>query len=100
MHNPNLKLLRANETESRETGKILAEKVNCSQGPVTVMLPLKGISQYDRPGGPLEDQKADQALFDSIKETLRPDIRLLEFDMHINDAVFAEKVAGELMKLY
>ena len=100
MHNPNLKLLRANAAESREAGKILAEKVNASKGPVLVMLPLLGISQYDSPGGPLEDPEADKALFSSIKEHLRPDIPLEEVPLHINDPKFAELAAKKLMALY
>lgn len=99
MHNPNLKLLRANKEESERAGRILAEKVNASKGPVCVLLPKKGISQYDSPGGPLEDRQADERLFAAIKETLRPDIRLLEYDLHINDPQFAEAVAEELIKM-
>ena len=100
MHNPNLKLLRANEEESREAASVLAEKINRSAGPVTVILPLRGISQYDSPGGPLEDQDADQALFAVLEEKLRPGIRLLKYDMHINDPEFAGIVAEEVMKIY
>ena len=100
MHNPNLKLLRANASESRKAGKILAEKVNASKGPVLVMLPLLGISQYDSPGGPLEDPEADKALFSSIKEHLRPDIPLEEVPLHINDPKFAQLAAKKLMALY
>ncbi|MCI8454502.1 MAG: UPF0261 family protein, partial [Lachnospiraceae bacterium] len=100
MHNPNLKLLRANGEESETAGRILAEKVNASKGPVAVLLPKKGISQYDSPGGPLEDREADERLFASLKKTLRPDIRLLEYDLHINAPQFAEAVAEELIKIY
>lgn len=99
MHNPNLKLLRADREESREAGKILAEKINGSKGPVAVMIPLLGISQYDSPGGPLEDRDADRALFSAIKEYLRPDIRLIEHDMHINSPEFAEAVGRELINM-
>ncbi len=99
MHNPNLKLLRANAEESREAGRILAEKVNASEGPVKVIFPLRGISLYDRPGGPLEDREADQALFASIRENLRRDIPIEEYDLHINDREFAEHIAEELLSM-
>lgn len=100
MHNPNLKLLRANAEESRVAGKILAEKVNASKGPVVVLIPKKGISQYDSPGGPLEDRDADEALFSSIKEHLNPEISVEEFEFHINDPEFARIVAERLMELH
>lgn len=100
MHNPNVKLIRTNGDESEEAGQILAEKLNRSIGPVTVLLPLKGISQYDSPGGPLEDNDADKRLFEAIKKNLRPDIRRIECDLHINDEAFAERIAEELIKIY
>ena len=100
MHNPNLKLLRADARESAQAGKILAGKLNRSAGPVTVLLPKRGISQYDSPGGPLEDPQADEALFSALKEWLRPDIPLIECDLHINDPAFAQRIAEELMKIY
>lgn len=100
MHNPNLKLLRANAQESREAGRILAKKLNRSTGPVRVLLPKRGISQYSSPGGPLEDPQADEALFTALKEALRPDISVTEYDLSINDPAFADLVADELMKIY
>ena len=100
MHNPNLKLLRANAEESALAGQILAEKVNRSAGPVCVLLPLRGISLYDRQDGPMPDPEADAALFKAIRENLRDDIPCREYDLHINDPEFAEHVAEALKKIY
>jgi len=100
MHNPNLKLLRADAQESREIALILAKKLNRSRGPVTVLLPKRGVSQYSCPGGPLEDREADQVLFETLKEMLRSDFHLIESESHINDPEFGELVAHELMKIY
>lgn len=100
MHNPNLFLLRTNAQECKEIGKILADKINAATGPVKVLIPKEGISQYSSPGGPLVDTEADEALFTAIKDNLRKDIPLIELDMSINDQGFAEVIAEELMKLY
>ena len=77
-HNPNVTLMRTNVEENRRLGGILARKLNQSTGPVTVLLPLQGLSMIDAPGGPFWWPEADQALFGSIKSELRPDIPLIE----------------------
>ena len=51
-HNPNVTLMRTTPEECAQLGQILAEKLNLSTGPVTVLIPLKGISVIAAPGGP------------------------------------------------
>src|SRR4030095_3395522 len=43
-HNPQVMLMRTTADECAELGKILADKVNMSKGPVTVLIPRKAIS--------------------------------------------------------
>jgi uncharacterized protein (UPF0261 family) len=43
-HNPNVTLMRTTPDECARLGEILAEKLNASTGPVTVLIPLRGIS--------------------------------------------------------
>ena len=45
-HNPQVTLMRTTPEECAGLGKILAEKVNLSKGPVTVLLPKKAISVH------------------------------------------------------
>ena len=66
-HNPNITLMRTTPDECRRLGEILAEKLNLSTGPVTVLIPLKGLSVIDAPGGPFWWPEANQALFDALK---------------------------------
>ena len=100
MHNPNLKLLRAGAKEEAEIGRILAEKINRSVGPVKVLIPLKGFSLYSRPDGPIPDPEADAALVKSLTENLRADIPVIRMDCNINEEPFARYIAEELLKLY
>jgi uncharacterized protein (UPF0261 family) len=97
--NPNVTLMRTDVAENRELGRIFAEKVSQSSGPVTVLLPLGGVSQLDSAGGPFFAPAADEALFAAIKEGLRADIRVIELPANINDPVFAETAAAELLRL-
>ena len=97
-HNPNITLMRTTPEENRELGRILAEKLNLSVGPVTVLIPTKGLSVIDSPGGPFWWPEANQALFDALKEDLRDDIPVIEMDANINDAAFAKACAETLLE--
>ena len=90
--------MRTTPEECAELGKILAQKVNQSKGPVTVLIPKKAISVISAPGQKFHDPVADKALFDAIKSNLRKDIEAIEMDCAINDAVFAEACANALLK--
>lgn len=96
-HNPQVTLMRTNAEECAELGRILAEKVNLSTGPVTVLLPKKAISVISAAGQPFHDPAADAALFDAIKTHLRKDIPVIELDNAINDHAFAERCAETLL---
>jgi uncharacterized protein (UPF0261 family) len=97
-HNPNVTLMRTDVEENRRLGRILADKLNLSHGPVTVVLPLKGVSMIDSPGGPFWWPEADQALFDELKKNLRREIPVIEVNGNINDAEFAERCAMTLLE--
>ncbi len=96
-HNPQVTLMRTNAGECAQLGRILAEKVNLSTGPVTVLLPKTAISVISAPGQPFHDPDADAALFDAIKSGLRRDIPVVELDCTINDPAFAEACAKALL---
>ena len=98
-HNPQVTLMRTTPAEAAEIGKVIAEKLNASIGPVTVMLPLKAISVISAIGQAFHDAAADEALFSAIKSTLRKDIPVKELALEINDEAFAEAAAKELLGL-
>lgn len=97
-HNPQVTLMRTTPEECAKLGVILAEKLNLSTGPVTVLLPLRGGSMISAPGGPCHDPEADAALYASLKAALRSDIQVTELDCAINDPVFAEVCARTLLR--
>ncbi len=98
-HNPSVTLMRTTAVENQELGRIFAEKLNLSRGPVAVYLPLGGISVISAPGGPFHSPEADKALFDAIKARLRSDISVYEIDADINDGAFARAMAEGLMEM-
>jgi uncharacterized protein (UPF0261 family) len=97
-HNPQVTLMRTTADECAELGRILAEKLNRSTGPVTVLLPLRGGSVISAPGGPFHDANADRALYAALKKALRPNLPVMEVDCVINDAIFAKACAEALLR--
>lgn len=89
--------MRTTPDENAQLGKIIAEKLNLSTGPVTVLLPLCGGSVVSAPGGPFHDAAADAALFSALKAGLRKDIPVRELDCNVNDPQFAEACANALL---
>lgn len=97
--NPNVTLLRTNVEENTRMGEMLAAAANLATAPVAVLLPLKGVSMLDSPGGRFWDPGADQACYDAIKRNLRPGIPVYELEHNINDPEFSEAVAQTLLDM-
>jgi uncharacterized protein (UPF0261 family) len=97
VHNSSVTLMRTTVEECAEIGRTTAIRLNDASGPVTVLVPLQGVSAIDRAGGPFYSQEALNAYRVALKAALRPSIRLVELDAHINDESFARAAAGLLI---
>ncbi len=97
-HNPQVTLMRTTPEECAQLGRILAEKLNGSKGPVSVLIPRQAISAISAPGQKFYDPAADQALFDALKAGLRRGIEVIEMDCAINDPAFAQACAKALLR--
>jgi uncharacterized protein (UPF0261 family) len=97
--NPNVTLLRTNIDENIQMGKMIAHAANESLGPVTILLPLKGVSMLDSLNNEFWDPEADAACFNAIKVNVKPTVRVIEMDCNINDPEFADKASQLLLQL-
>lgn len=97
VHNPQVTLMRTTAEECERLGRMLAERINASTGPVTVLLPLRGISMISSFGGPFHDAEADAILFTTLCNGLRKGIRVRDLDCEINSVEFAAACAEELL---
>jgi uncharacterized protein (UPF0261 family) len=97
-HNPQVTLMRTTPEECAQLGRLIADKLNPSKGPLTVLIPRKAISVISAPGQKFHDPSADKALFDALKTNLRKDIEVIEMDSAINDTAFAEACAQALLR--
>ena len=97
-HNPHVTLMRTTPEENAAIGAAMARKLAGANGPVSVLLPGRGVSAIDREGQPFDDPAARRALHDAIRAGLTG-TEVVELDLHINDPEFAERAAAKLIEL-
>jgi uncharacterized protein (UPF0261 family) len=98
-HNPELTLVRLDAREMSILGQEFAKKANLSTGPTVVCIPEGGFSINDREGGRFWAPAANQAFIKALKSELRPDIKVVHSDRHINDDEFVSEVVAQLRHL-
>jgi uncharacterized protein (UPF0261 family) len=98
-HNPNVTLMRTTPDENDALGKEIAHKASAARGPTAVLVPLRGVSALDAEDKPFWWPQADAALFQSLRNWMSPQVRLIELDLHINDAAFAETAVRTLREM-
>lgn len=99
-HNPTVTLMRTTAQECAELGRLIAGKLNAARGPLTLFIPLRGVSSIAGEGQVFFDPAADAALIDALRTTLRPDIDVREMDTDINDPAFGRAMAETLHQHY
>ena len=97
-HNANVTLMRTTPEENVRIGTDIARKLSAATGPLSVLLPARGVSAIDKAGQPFDDPVARRALHDAIRSGL-PGAEVTELDLHINDPEFADAAARKLLEL-
>lgn len=98
-HNANVTLMRSDPAENAVLGALIAERINNAPDTSSVVLPMGGFSQLDAPGQPFWSPEADAAFRSALLQHLDDGVRVLESDLHVNDAAFAELLVEELLAL-
>jgi uncharacterized protein (UPF0261 family) len=98
-HNPTATLVRLSHREMESLGRMLAERLNESTGPVRVIAPTRGFSLVGTSGGALYDPEGDELLISTLARELRPDIKLERIDADVNQGEFAETVAERFVEM-
>lgn len=97
-HNENVTLMRTTPEENARIGADIGRKLAGSRGPVTLLLPARGVSALDADGQPFDDARARQALFAALR-THAGKVPVQEHRRHINDPEFATAAAQALLDL-
>jgi uncharacterized protein (UPF0261 family) len=98
VHNPTVTLMRTTPEECAAIGRITATRLNRATGPVTVLIPLQGVSAIDKLGGPFYSPEALDSYCGALKATLSSAVQLVELDAHINDDSFARAATDLLLQ--
>jgi uncharacterized protein (UPF0261 family) len=92
--------MRTTPEECAELGRRIGRKLSAATGPVTLFVPLRGISLIAVEGQVFHDPDADAALLAGLRETLDPGVDVRELDTDINDPAFAHAMADALHEHY
>jgi uncharacterized protein (UPF0261 family) len=100
IHNPIHTHVRATREETAAVGRFIAERLSHSTGPAEVLIPNRGFTQLNVEGGPMYDPEADRGFLQGLSHELirtgARHVKIEEFDLHINDAAFAETIADRI----
>jgi len=97
-HTADSTLLRVTVAEAEEIGAAIGRKLRAAEGPVTVLVPRRGVSALDAPGQPFDDPAARAALAGALRaQVAGTHVRVEEHDLHINDAAFADLLAERVL---
>jgi uncharacterized protein (UPF0261 family) len=84
--------LIASATSPPELRRTIAAEIGArlgqAQGPACLLLPLRGIEQWDQPGEPLHDPEGLDTFITAMRAAVPPQVRCVELDAHINDEAF------------
>ncbi len=97
--NPDVLLVKLVPEEIKVVARILAERINHSQGPIALVIPLQGISMFDHPGESLYNPQLEGLFFRQLKQRVSPRIELVELDAHINDPILASTCVSMLLQM-
>ena len=97
-HNANVTLMRTTVEENHRLGEEIGFKAAQATGPTVIILPLQGVSAIDCAGQPFDDPTARAALFEGIRAKCGQ-TELVEINEPINNPLFAEAAASQLLKL-
>jgi len=100
IHNPLHTHVRATYEEMFKVGEFIGRRLAQSNGPAEVLIPNRGFTQLNIAGGPMYDPVADRGFLAGLRETLQrseaANVKIEEFDLHINDNAFAERLAERM----
>lgn len=91
--------VRTNSEDMVAVARVVADKLNRTKRPPTMIVPLNGWSKADSPGGPFYDLDVDRAFVTELKSILENRVRIVEVAANINDDSCARLAVAELHAL-
>lgn len=79
-------------SDKAHAAREIAKRVNRAKGPVAVVLPRDGFSEWDRPSAPMWDPDGTSTFIDVVRANLSPSVECRTVSAHINDDAFTDAV--------
>jgi uncharacterized protein (UPF0261 family) len=98
-HNPEFALVRTSPEEMLEIAAIFGRRLGEATGPVEVVVPTRGLSIPNVPGGPFWAPEVDAAFRDELRARLPARIPVHSYDLHVNDPELGRLAARHLLAL-
>jgi len=76
----------------------MAGLIREAKGPVSFFVPLQGFSAHDSEQGELHDLSLPPVFAEHIKKVLPEGVPLTVLPCHINDEMFADAIADQVIK--
>ena len=90
-HNRLLTSIVLGEEERKQVARAHSVQLAKATGPVAMILPERGLGEWDREGADLHDQEGLNIFLEELEDTLPDNVIAHRIDSHINDAAFANK---------
>jgi uncharacterized protein (UPF0261 family) len=91
--------VKANNGELLSATTLLIQKANRAKGPVVIIIPKQGFSEFDRLGGFCYDPEFPLLFAQHVKEIAQSHVKVVEIDTHINSPDFSEEVVRQFDKI-
>jgi uncharacterized protein (UPF0261 family) len=91
-----LSIVPASKDEMRQLASVIAEKLNAYDGPLVVLLPMKGLSS---PKERFDFPEINEVFFSEIRRQLKPAVSVKDLDLHVLDAQFADEAVKILLDM-
>lgn len=87
-HNRLLASVCAKHDLRRRVARSIGERLALASGPACLLLPTRGIEEWDRPGEPMHDPEGLAAFMDEVGTAVSPSTSVRHVEAHINDEAF------------
>ena len=98
-HNEHITCIGTTLDEIRQIAELLADRCNCGIGPVAMLVPAKGFSDFSKKGGPLTNLEGPPLFAETFQKALKRHIHFDYLPYHINDEAFIAAIFDNLDKM-
>lgn len=98
-HNPQMTVFAPTVDEMLEAARAMIDPLNRALGPTLVVIPTRGFTHINQPGGELYLPEGNAAVIREFQASLKSEIPVVLVDAQVNNPVFADVLADCMARL-